>query len=85
MDETVKNEVSGEIENQGEDTQKSPMMLKLEKYRITPEKQLPKMDLMKTAPQPLPDLFTPLPTGRGRASSTSSMYVPWSGSCGVRY
>ena len=37
MDETVKNEVSGEIENQGEDTQKSPLMLKLEKYRITPE------------------------------------------------
>ena len=46
MDETVKNEVSGEIENQGEDTQKSPLMLKLEKYRITPEKQLPKMDFL---------------------------------------
>ena len=46
MDETVKNEVSGEIEHQGEDTQKSPLMLKLEKYRITPEKQLPKMDFL---------------------------------------
>ena len=46
MDETVKNEVNGEIENQGEDTQKSPLMLKLEKYRITPEKQLPKMDFL---------------------------------------
>ena len=46
MDETVKNEVSEEIEHQGEETQKSPLMLKLDKYRITPEKQLPKMDFL---------------------------------------
>ena len=43
MDETVKNEVSEEIEHQGEETQKSPLMLKLDQYRITPDKQLPKM------------------------------------------
>jgi len=46
MDETVKNEVGEEIEHQGEDAQMSPLMLKLEKYRITPEKQLPKMDFL---------------------------------------
>ena len=46
MDETVKNEVSEEIEHQGEDTQKSPLMLKLDQYRITPDKQLPKMDFL---------------------------------------
>ena len=40
------NEVSDEIEHQGEDAQMSPLMLKLEKYRITPEKQLPKMDFL---------------------------------------
>ena len=40
------NEVSEEIEHQGEDAQMSPLMLKLEKYRITPEKQLPKMDFL---------------------------------------
>ena len=46
MDKTVMNEVSEEIEHQGEDAQMSPLMLKLEKYRITPEKQLPKMDFL---------------------------------------
>ena len=46
MDKTVINEVSEEIEHQGEDAQMSPLMLKLEKYRITPEKQLPKMDFL---------------------------------------
>ena len=46
MDETVKNEVGEEIEHQGEDAQMRPLMLKLEKYRITPDKQLPKMDFL---------------------------------------
>ena len=46
MDKTVMNEVSEEIEHQGEDAQMSPLMLKLEKYRITPEMQLPKMDFL---------------------------------------
>ena len=46
MDETVKNEVSEEIEHQGEDTLMSPLMLELESLRITPDKQLPKMDFL---------------------------------------
>ena len=46
MDETVKNEVGEEIEHQGEDTLMSPLMLELESLRITPDKQLPKMDFL---------------------------------------
>ena len=46
MDETVKNEVSEEMEHQGEDTLMSPLMLELESLRITPDKQLPKMDFL---------------------------------------
>ena len=46
MDETVKNEVSEEIEHAGEETALSPQMLLLEKLRITPEKELPKMDFL---------------------------------------
>ena len=46
MDETVKNEVSEEMEHQGEDTLMSPLMLELKSLRITPDKQLPKMDFL---------------------------------------
>ena len=46
MDETIKNEVSEEMEHQGEDTLMSPLMLELESLRITPDKQLPKMDFL---------------------------------------
>ena len=46
MDETAKNEVSEEIEHAGEETALSPQMLLLEKLRITPEKELPKMDFL---------------------------------------
>ena len=46
MDETVKNEVSEEMEHQGEDTLMSPLMLELESLRITPDKQLQPMEFL---------------------------------------
>ena len=39
-------QLDAELEHAGEDTALSPKMLKLEKLRITPEKQLPKMDFL---------------------------------------
>ena len=46
MNENVMSQLDAELEHAGEDTALSPKMLKLEKLRITPEKQLPKMDFL---------------------------------------
>ena len=46
MNENVTSQLDAELEHAGEDTALSPKMLKLEEMRITPEKQLPKMDFL---------------------------------------
>ena len=46
MNENVTSQLGAELEHAGEDTALSPKMLKLEEMRITPEKQLPKMDFL---------------------------------------
>ena len=46
MNENVTSQLDAELEHAGEDTALSPKMLLLEKLRITPEKQLPKMDFL---------------------------------------
>ena len=46
MNENVMSQLDAELEHAGEDTALSPKMLKLEEMRITPEKQLPKMDFL---------------------------------------
>ena len=46
MNENVMSQLGAELEHAGEDTALSPKMLLLEKLRITPEKQLPKMDFL---------------------------------------
>ena len=46
MNENVTSQLGAELEHAGEDTALSPKMLKLEEMRITPEKQLPKMEFL---------------------------------------
>ena len=46
MDEKVMSQLDAELEHAGEETALSPQMLLLEQLRITPEKQLPKMDFL---------------------------------------
>ena len=46
MNENVMSQLDAELEHAGEETALSPKMLKLEEMRITPEKQLPKMDFL---------------------------------------
>ena len=46
MDENVMSQLDAELEHAGEETALSPQMLLLEKLRITPEKELPKMDFL---------------------------------------
>jgi len=46
MNENVISQLDAELEYAGEETQLSPQMLLLEQLRITPEKQLPKMDFL---------------------------------------
>ena len=46
MDENVMSQLDAELEHAGEETALSPQMLLLEQLRITPEKELPKMDFL---------------------------------------
>ena len=46
MDENVMSQLDTELEHAGEETALSPQMLLLEQLRITPEKELPKMDFL---------------------------------------
>ena len=46
MDENVMSQLDAELEHAGEETALSPKMLLLEQLRITPEKELPKMDFL---------------------------------------
>ena len=46
MNENVMSQLDAELEHAGEETALSPQMLLLEKLRITPEKELPKMDFL---------------------------------------
>ena len=46
MNENVMDQLDAELEHAGEETALSPQMLLLEQLRITPEKQLPKMDFL---------------------------------------
>ena len=46
MDENVMSQLDAELEHAGEETVLSPQMLLLEQLRITPEKELPKMDFL---------------------------------------
>ena len=46
MDKKVMSQLDAELEHAGEETALSPQMLLLEQLRITPEKQLPKMDFL---------------------------------------
>ena len=46
MNENVLSQLDAELEHAGEETALSPQMLLLEKLRITPEKELPKMDFL---------------------------------------
>ena len=46
MDENVMSQLDAELEHAGEETALSPQMLLLEQLRITPEKELPKMEFL---------------------------------------
>ena len=46
MNENVMSQLDAELEHAGEETALSPKMLLLEQLRITPEKELPKMDFL---------------------------------------
>ena len=46
MNENVMSQLDAELEHAGEETALSPQMLLLEQLRITPEKELPKMDFL---------------------------------------
>ena len=46
MNENVMSQLDAELEHAGEETMLSPQMLLLEQLRITPEKQLPRMDFL---------------------------------------
>ena len=46
MDKNVMSQLDAELEHAGEETALSPQMLLLEQLRITPEKELPKMDFL---------------------------------------
>ena len=46
MNENVMSQLDAELEHAGEETALSPQMLLLEQLRITPEKQLPRMDFL---------------------------------------
>ena len=46
MNENVMSQLDAELEHAGEDTALSPQMLLLEQLRITPEKELPKMEFL---------------------------------------
>ena len=46
MNENEMSQLDAELEHAGEETALSPQMLLLEKLRITPEKELPKMDFL---------------------------------------
>ena len=46
MNENVMSQLDTELEHAGEETALSPQMLLLEQLRITPEKELPKMDFL---------------------------------------
>ena len=46
MDKNVMSQLDAELEHAGEETALSPQMLLLEQLRITPDKQLPKMDFL---------------------------------------
>ena len=46
MDENVMSQLDAELEHAGEETALSPKMMLLEQLRITPEKELPKMDFL---------------------------------------
>ena len=46
MNENVMSQLDAELEHAGEETALSPQMLLLEQLRITPEKELPKMEFL---------------------------------------
>ena len=46
MNENVTSQLDAELEQAGEGPQMSPQMLLLEQLRITPEKELPRMDFL---------------------------------------
>ena len=46
MDKNVMSQLDAELEHAGEETALSPQMLLLEQLRITPEKELPKMEFL---------------------------------------